>query len=363
VSTATTTTTTTEIVRPPERSELGAEGNLLEAPIFELYKQGARPRTKEGLIDLKDYRTDCVFRRVHKDGVVQEHRLAIDANPQFGRPTYLAARILFSLIRECQRMNFRSPRVRCSLADLCRWLEVAPGGRWYLLIIQQLDAMKFAKYAFHYSWWMPAEGGSPAAARDATASEEEGSPAGRWKGAPRGSTGTYFPGVKTVSLIADYQFAPLVKKQLRTRNEQLGLNLENWVELGGDIFQSARVYGIPLDLAYQNALSSDTARRLYAYLAKRHYQKHEYQERIVTLGPRLPLRKTAPSAIREALEGACAELVLPIGPEKKRFLDAYQFRGVGRETVLGVWFYGASRSEELRARLLAREKQADPAGQ
>ena len=64
----------------------------------------------------------------------------------------------------------------------------------------------------------------------------------------------------------------------------------------------------------------------------RRVSRRFYQERVVGLGRRIGLAKTAPSDIRASLEPASQILLQPVGPERKAFLHCT----VPRETV--IWW-------------------------
>jgi len=95
-------------------------------------------------------------------------------------------------------------------------------------------------------------------------------------------------------------------------------------------------YRFAVDRTYLNSLPTETAQRLYSYFTKKDYKSRFYEERVVGLGRRLGLAKTAPSDIRASLEPACEALLQPIGAERKAFLRAFSFEGTRAQMKLVI---------------------------
>jgi hypothetical protein len=103
---------------------------------------------------------------------------------------------------------------------------------------------------------------------------------------------------------------------------------ENYVELGDGLWLSLTSgYRFAVDRPYLNALPTETAQRLYSYLAKKDYKSRFYEERVVSIGRRLGLSKTIPADIRASLEPACKALQQPLGSDRKVFLRDFLFQG------------------------------------
>jgi hypothetical protein len=123
--------------------------------------------------------------------------------------------------------------------------------------------------------------------------------------------------------------------QAPPRVEQL--EPEDYVELGDGLWSSLTSgYRFAVDRPYLNSLPTETAQRLYSYLAKKDYKSRFYEERVVNIGRRLGLAKTSPSDIRASLEPACEVLLRPIGAGRKAFLRSFAFEGARAHMKLVV---------------------------
>jgi hypothetical protein len=284
-------------LRATDRGSQGADGNLVEAPLWRLDKASARPKNKDGSINLKEYRLEREWVRRGPRGEEIQQKVIFEVNPHHGYPTMLGNRIMHALLREAERLKYASPVIPASIADICKWLEVRPNDKWYDVIVRQLFAMADCKFLFVDSWMVIEKGRR---------------------------VGSLYPGIRPVKLIKDFRFKPLVRKGLQTRQKALGFDGEDWVEIGPEVFESAQTYRVPLDLQYMNKLKGGVAQRLYEYLEKRNYGKPHYQERLAKLVKRLPLATRTPWETRETLAPALEQLKRP-NREGKRLLADYRF--------------------------------------
>jgi hypothetical protein len=325
---------------PTNRNILAGNGNLIEAPIWRLGKGTARPKNKDGSVDLALYTITRHYERRGPKGETIQQELTIVSNPHFGFPTVLGFRIICSLLHELARLNYPGPRIACTRAKLCQWLDAPFNGKYYGLIVDQLKAMMNTTLAFRDSWYVIEKGKR---------------------------TGSMFPGVRNIQIVANFQFQADAPRSQRARQRSLGLNYDEWVELGQDFYENAVAYAVPLDLPYMNGLHDSTAQRLYSYFEKRNYGKPMYREALRKLAMRLPLAKTAPSAIKAEIKPALDELKSP-NKYGKRLLSDWCIVAAGAKgpdgrlcqaVTLYVWFaraVGVGVVASLRARFAGQKQ-------
>ena len=286
---------------------------------------GARTRrNREALA--RAYTRRIVRSATLPDGATVERTLTVVANPVFGYPTDLAQRLFHVLVGRWEAQGRPDdPSVYVTRADLCRDLGVKVSGRELGRIEHQLRALKAVSIEFSDAWY---------------AKED-----------PR-QRGTWAPGKKTVTVIADWCFAaePLGGGPRRACRGYPGAA---WVKLGEAIHASLRGrYLQPLDLAYFLGLDA-VSRRLYVYLSKRGGRdKATYAERLALLRERLPLDGDRPSRVVGPLKRALDRLTAPLDLDGRqvRFLEGYQwpFDGDGWDQVVRVWFHSRGHLDALR---------------
>ena len=300
-------------VRPNERNL--SEGNVLEHPLFKLSNKEARPnrgRDEDGKILYANEDYTRVYELTmdwKKDGSHTRRVLEVRASAHYGYPTMFAFRVLLAIIDKAHKLNWENVQVPVSRPEICAALGCDDyGGTQFALIDNALEAMRAMSLSFHETWY---------------------DFAGK----------KHHPGIRTTSLISNFSFAP--KEPGKGARNQLTFGGFQFVELGADLFGSLKSgYRIGVDLDYINRLGDNvTAQRLYSYLTKKD-RGAEYTEGVKSLALKLPLVKTTPSGIREALVPALELLSAPQGPDSKQFLKSFDFTGARANQQLTVQFFG-----------------------
>lgn len=246
---------------------LEGEGNVIEVPLFVLNNKAARVRCADP--GDREALARAYTRRIVRSATLPDGTTVAAQSPQ---------RLMNQAVtgkNSCRRparivdvVQPDDPNVYVTRADLCRALGVKVSGRELGRIEHQLRALKAVSIEFSDAWY---------------AKED-----------PR-QRGTWAPGKKTVSVIADWCFAagPLARGPRRACRGYPGAA---WVKLGEAIHASLRGrYLQPLDLAYFLGLDA-VSRRLYVYLSKRGGRdKATYAERLALIRERLPLDGDRPS--------------------------------------------------------------------
>ena len=164
---------------------LAGEGNVIGVPLFVLNNKAARvrcadPTDREALA--RAYTRRIVRTATLPDGTAVERTITVVANPVFGNPTDLAQRIFHVLIARWEAQGRPAdPCVYVTRAGLCRALGVQVSGRELDRVEHQLRALKAVSVEFVDAWYAKTD--------------------------PR-ERGTWAPGKKTISIIADWSFEP-----------------------------------------------------------------------------------------------------------------------------------------------------------
>ena len=347
----------------PPRERTVVEGNLVEHPIWKLTNRQARPKRlmidKETGKVLLDPETRRPREYVDPDDYTQvfelgpnpadpqkRRQLVIKADVHAGFPTVHAFRVLVVIVERAHALGYASQKVPITPTHVANGLGFAdPSGAHFTAIYNSLDALENVQLSYVDSYY------------DVTAK-------------------AVHPGRRTERLVKKCVFklrparraicsAPPATRQHPPEQ----LEPEDYVELGDGLWASLTSgYRFAVDRPYLNSLPTETAQRLYSYLAKKDYKSRFYEERVVNIGRRLGLAKTSPSDIRASLEPACEVLLRPIGAGRKAFLRSFTFEGAralmklvvetNREQdvddACAVAARGRQVVEELRRRLIHR---------
>jgi hypothetical protein len=329
----------------PPRERTVVEGNIVEHPIWKLSNRQARPKRimvdKETgkvltdpqsgkpreYVDPEDY-TEVIDLGPDPTDLRKRRQLVIKADIHAGFPTVHAFRVLVVIVEKAHALGYASQKVPITPTQIANGLGLeAPGGKDYESIYNSLDALENVQLCFVDTYYdVTVKSVHPGRRTERLVKKSVfklGGP-GRAR-APRRDAGEDGP---ASAVIPNYP-----------QQETLGdaLEPEDYVELGDGLWRSLTAgYRFAVDRMYLNGLPTETALRLYSYLAKKDYKSRFYEERVVGLGRRLGLAKTAPSDIRASLEPACEALLQPLGAERKAFLRAFSFEGTRAQMKLCV---------------------------
>jgi hypothetical protein len=310
----------TQIAAPP-RERTVVEGNLVEHPIWKLTNRQARPKRlmvdKETGKVLVDPETRKPREYFDPDDYTQafdlgpdptdsqkRRQLVIKADVHAGFPTVHAFRVLVVIVERAHALGYASPKVPITPTYIAHGLGIdIPSGAHFTAIYNSLDALENVQLSYLHSYY------------DVTAK-------------------AVHPGRRTERLVKKSVFKLRLSRRATcsappaTQQPAEQLEPEDYVELGDGLWTSLTSgYRFAVDRPYLNSLPTETAQRLYGYLAKKDYKSRFYEERVVNIGRRLGLAKTSPSDIRSSLEPACQVLLQPLGTGRKAFLRCFTFEG------------------------------------
>lgn len=333
-------------IAAPPRERTVIEGNLVEHPIWKLTNRQARPKrpmidreTGKVLLDPetrrpRDYIDPDDYTQVFELGSdpadrQKRRQLVIKADVHAGFPTLHAFRVLVVIIERAHALGYASQKVPITPTQIANGLGMEhPGGKDYESIYGSLDALENIQLCFVETYYdITAKSVHPGRRTERLVKKSV------FKlGATERVRGKRRQGVGAVIAVPAVSSAEVQRERLDDAIEP-----EDYVELGDGLWRSLTSgYRFAVDRAYLNNLPTETAQRLYSYLTKKDYKSRFYEERVVGLGRRFGLAKTAPSDIRATLEPACEMLLKPIGTEGKAFLRAFSFEGVRAQMKLVV---------------------------
>ena len=287
------------VTRPREPSF--AEGNLGELPLFVLNTQDARPELSKDLERVIDL-------GVGPDG--GRRRLTIMAGSA-GYPTMFAALVLQVIIERALEEGLDSPVVYVTRHYIARRLRYRrPQASDFRRIDMACEKLAAVKVKLENTWYAKAPRAQIEAARESPFT--------------RPARGARLSDLDIHGLLDAVHFR-------QTRKPDGSLDDKSYVKLSDKLFESIKNgYLYPVGLDFLLALNSSVAQRVYLYLAKKD-DNGQYVEDLKSFAKKVGLKKTAPSAILDALAPAlkqlAGELEVPMRDgsiEVHRFLEEWK---------------------------------------